>query len=631
MRIGAYAPPSPWQGMGAVDDLEAVLDRRIDIVHTFKAWGAPWGRFRRQTRLELTLTGDAHRLPLVTWEPWQPGKGTEQPRYRLSAIADGRFDDYIAAWADGLREYGLPVYLRPMHEMNGGWYPWGGGVNGNSADAYVAAWRYLHAAFRDRGAGNVRWVWAANVTDTPGAEPWEAMYPGDDVVDVLGIDGYNWGTGPQGADGPGDDGPREWIGVADLFGKPYSRIARLGPQPIWITEVACADEGGDKAEWLTDLFTASLGDRLDAVVLFDERKERDWRVASQPHMREELAAARARRREAPVSFASPAGRTPMTTSTDSPHAATAGSGSAGSGSGLRPAPATINSLLLASDDPSALADWYATVFDVPLIPTPGPSADTESAESEPAGAESADTESADAGEADSDDADAKDGALDSAGAGYGLLDLGGFYVMFDKRDDVSGPNPNGARILLNVEVADPHAVAARLDDLGATWVSPLEDRGGNLFGTVADPDGNWLQIVRLSDDEEVAMGDPTSAFSGFAVRDLDEAAAFYRDVLGMRVLSLPMGILRIAINGRTSVIAYPKADHEPASFTILNIPVVDLDAAVDELAGKRVEFLRYDGFDQDERGIARGIGGNGPDIAWFSDPSGNVIAVMSSR
>lgn len=265
--------------------------------------------------------------------------------------------------------------------------------------------------------------------------------------------------------------------------------------------------------------------------------------------------------------------------------------------------ATINSLLLSSDDPQALGAWYATVFDVPVDQASAPPADGGGTGG--TGTDSPATE----------------------GPTYRILDLDGFFIMFDTRDDVSGPNPDGARAILNVEVDDPRAVAARLDELGARWISPLEDRGGNLFGTVADPDGNWLQIVRLSDEEEAAMAAPTSAFSGFAVRDLGETAAFYRDVLGMRVLRLPMGVLSIAINGRTAVVAYPKPDHEPAGFTVLNIPVADLDAAVDELTGKGVAFLRYDGFDQDQRGISRGDG-RGPDIAWFADPSGNVISLL---
>lgn len=116
-------------------------------------------------------------------------------------------------------------------------------------------------------------------------------------------------------------------------------------------------------------------------------------------------------------------------------------------------------------------------------------------------------------------------------------------------------------------------------------------------------------------------------FSGFAVPDAAAAATFYRDVLGLAVTQ-EHGMLTIALPGGATVLAYPKADHEPAAFTILNLVVPDLPAAVDELVDRGVAFLRYDGFHHDERGIVHG-GGRGPDIAWTTDPAGNVIAVMA--
>ena len=114
------------------------------------------------------------------------------------------------------------------------------------------------------------------------------------------------------------------------------------------------------------------------------------------------------------------------------------------------------------------------------------------------------------------------------------------------------------------------------------------------------------------------------AFSGFAVPDVPAARAFYGDVLGLRT-SEEHGILTLHLAGGRDVIVYPKDDHVPAVFTILNFPVDDIDAAVDGLAERGVTFERYDGFDQDERGIMRDAG---PDIAWFTDPAGNVLSVM---
>ncbi|WP_232715950.1 VOC family protein [Gordonia metallireducens] len=196
------------------------------------------------------------------------------------------------------------------------------------------------------------------------------------------------------------------------------------------------------------------------------------------------------------------------------------------------ATATIGSLLLSSDDPGKLARWYATAFE------------------------------------------AKVESTGDGGPGYDVVGLDGFHLMFDKRDDVSGRNSDGARVILNVEVDDPRATAARLDALGVQWVRPLKERDGNWFGTA-------------------------------------------------------MGIAGVRVSRQTTVMVYPKDDHRPAEFTVLNIAVDDLEKTVDDLVGKGVGILRYDGFEHDERGIVRGGDGE-PDIAWFTDPSGNILSVLSA-
>ena len=125
------------------------------------------------------------------------------------------------------------------------------------------------------------------------------------------------------------------------------------------------------------------------------------------------------------------------------------------------------------------------------------------------------------------------------------------------------------------------------------------------------------------------------AFSGFSVDDLIVARKFYGETLGIELdldtMSEDMGFgLKFTNGGR--VFIYPKEDHRPASFTVLNFPVTDIDKAVDELNYKGVIFERYSDFpfDQDEKGIARGVStGMGPDIAWFKDPAGNILAVLA--
>jgi catechol 2,3-dioxygenase-like lactoylglutathione lyase family enzyme len=117
----------------------------------------------------------------------------------------------------------------------------------------------------------------------------------------------------------------------------------------------------------------------------------------------------------------------------------------------------------------------------------------------------------------------------------------------------------------------------------------------------------------------------TPAFSGFAVDDIDAARRFYGETLGLNVTDGPMGVLSLELAGDRPTMIYPKPDFTPATYTILNFPVEDVEAAVDELTARGVEMERYDGFDQDEKGIMRD---NGPTIAWFRDPAGNILAVL---
>ena len=116
----------------------------------------------------------------------------------------------------------------------------------------------------------------------------------------------------------------------------------------------------------------------------------------------------------------------------------------------------------------------------------------------------------------------------------------------------------------------------------------------------------------------------SKAFSGFATDDTDKTRAFYADTLGVEVTE-EYGILTLHLAGGTNVIVYPKPEHTPADFTVLNFPVDDVEAAVDALTERGVEFERYEGAPQDEKGIMRG---NGPDIAWFRDPAGNILSVL---
>ncbi len=251
--FGAFTYGGVWRGMEPVFALEQQIGRRLDIVHWFTNWDNPYD----PALVEAASSGG--RIPLVSWQPHTQA---------VADIAAGAFDAYLRAWADGARTAPAALYLRPFPEMNGSWVPW----NGDPA-TFVLAWRHVVDVFHQEGADNVRWVWAPNITDDPATPEnrMEAYYPGDAYVDVLALDGYNWGdTRPWSS----------WRSFDTIFAAPYARITAIGPQPVWLTELASTDVGGDKGAWVRDMFDTRSFPRIEALVWFNENKETDWRVDS---------------------------------------------------------------------------------------------------------------------------------------------------------------------------------------------------------------------------------------------------------------------------------------------------------------------------------------------------------------
>ena len=211
--------------------------------------------------------------PVITWEPWAWGGGVAQSAYALSTIIAGNHDAYINQWAVGLKNYGKQVHLRFAHEMNGDWYPWSEKVNGNSAGQYVAAWRHVHGIFAANGVTNVQWVWAPNVPYY-GADNYDALFPGAEYVNLVALDGYNWGTTQSWGS--------SWQNPSVLFGQGLSLLRSVAPgKPIVIAETASAELGGDKAAWNGELISY-LNAQPDVIgfVWFNLNKEVDWRIES---------------------------------------------------------------------------------------------------------------------------------------------------------------------------------------------------------------------------------------------------------------------------------------------------------------------------------------------------------------
>lgn len=211
-------------------------------------------------------------VPLVTWEPWAWGGGVSQPAYALDRITAGDFDARIQQWGRALAAWGSPVQLRFAHEMNGDWYPWAEGVNGNQPGDYVLAWRHVHDVLAATGASNVSWVWSPNVPYW-GSTDLAGLFPGSGYVDIVGLDGYNWGTSASWSG---------WTSPRDLFAPGIARLRALAPgRPILIAETASSEAGGSKAVWNTDLvsYLAAQPDVM-GFVWFHLQKEVDWRINS---------------------------------------------------------------------------------------------------------------------------------------------------------------------------------------------------------------------------------------------------------------------------------------------------------------------------------------------------------------
>jgi mannan endo-1,4-beta-mannosidase len=276
VTLGVHLPETPprWD---ALDHFEALVGSPIPLVSFYWAWGTGPSELPFQWMRSALERG---KRPLVTWEPWRlpedftnPRQSVEDSSFSLKTLTSGAFDDYVADWASKIKALPGRVVVRLMHEMNGNWYPWCGHANGNSPEDYVAAWRYIHDLFGSAGVMNVEWVWCPYVISVPERTTFPDYFPGDEYIDWLGLDGYNWGTSRPGA---------TWQEFPELFGEAYRTMTALSVKPVMIAEVGCTDCGGSKADWIRNAYRhASAGfPRLRAVVWFNLDKECDWRVQS---------------------------------------------------------------------------------------------------------------------------------------------------------------------------------------------------------------------------------------------------------------------------------------------------------------------------------------------------------------
>jgi beta-mannanase len=250
--------------LGSVEAFERDAGKRVSVIE----WYADWRHNLTVDLAQLQAVARMHAVPEITWEPWDYTGGLRhpQPGYTLASIVNGAHDVYIRRWAQALAAYGGPVRLRLAQEMNGNWYPWAEGFNGNTAGQFAPAWRHVWRIFHAAGATNVRWVWSqVAIKIKPN------QYPGSRYVDIVGLSGFN--GGPQLRFGP-------WRSFDEQFKRQLAALRQVAPRkPIELSEVAVAEQGGSKAHWIEGFFqTLARNPDITSFVWFNVRTTGDWRI-----------------------------------------------------------------------------------------------------------------------------------------------------------------------------------------------------------------------------------------------------------------------------------------------------------------------------------------------------------------
>jgi len=243
---------APWD-MNAVTALEQKAEKKLSIVNfsaPFANCGGSSCSYYNFPVNEMNSIRAHGSIPFYSWgsQSIPVPSNLSEPNFQLSDVIEGHHDAYIKKFAEAAKAWGKPFFLRFNWEMNGGWFAWAEGVNGNKAGEYVAAWRHVHDIFTQVGATNATWVWCPNVDPENQMQSLSALYPGDAYVDWTGLDGYNWGTNPA--------RPDKWRSFDSLYSSTYKKITEtIAPsKPLMISEIGSTEFGGSKAAWIKDMF-----------------------------------------------------------------------------------------------------------------------------------------------------------------------------------------------------------------------------------------------------------------------------------------------------------------------------------------------------------------------------------------
>ncbi len=277
VKFGIYRLHEPLNASD-LTSIENLYETPIQVISVYRAWNTcsiendrPWLEHIKNIPRDL----------LLTWEPWRlpsnKDKPFDQPDFALRSILTGRYNDYIRSFARELASFPRTIFLRKLHEMNGNWYPWCGSINGNSAELYIAAWNHIRDLVKMETPSGIEWVWSPYAFSYPAisSNNIENYFPGDNVLDWVAIDGYNWGDSQEWS---------TWQSFEEVFSGAYKRLSSITRRPFMIGETACNESGGSKELWISDALDILKNKytKIKIMVWFDVNKECDWRIISSP-------------------------------------------------------------------------------------------------------------------------------------------------------------------------------------------------------------------------------------------------------------------------------------------------------------------------------------------------------------
>lgn len=261
LKIGAWI--GRWPTSKGISGFEKLQGRHLDVLNIFIDWGMNFENFKNT----LDEIYNNKSIAMLSWEAI--GLTTVD-------IASGIKDDYIRQMAKDLKLFEKEIWVGTMHEVNGNWYPWCiGDSTINTKDTYIRAFRHIVDIFRTEGAYNVKWLYNIDSDNVGANSSFMFQYPGDDYVDIISINGYNWGTSTT-------KFSCEWRTFDEVYYPAYEAV-KVTNKPIILGEWSSTETGGDKAEWIEDAFDKLNSEKysqIKAVIWFNEKKETDWRINS---------------------------------------------------------------------------------------------------------------------------------------------------------------------------------------------------------------------------------------------------------------------------------------------------------------------------------------------------------------